>query len=290
MVQYISAYDLQQRDGLARQQVLELAEAMSVVLKVRSPKILSGQEENNIDWSLYTDDRKYIKHGFKHMKHLVISDWLNHGNRFIEISKYRCEQREKNLCEQNIGSPHEQNKNSLCEYRKNGLCEVEIINRCEEHIYDRFPNIVHGKQAYKLFGRDCPEEIQNNLNEEYTIGKLVNMAGCRRMVELLFHIPEHWRASRKAIWAYLANEPSLAVDLYFEKIFREDLFFDLDRYLKIEVKQGRRKSFDKPKKKTSNADNKTVMPGKNLPSKDIMLAKDLRAESPKGKNIDQKFS
>jgi len=185
MPHYISAYDLQHRDGLTRQRVLELA-------------------EDKPESTFLRDGREYLEKGIEKIKPLVISDWLSHGNRFIENSEYRCEHREKGLCEQIIESDYDRNKKKICENSKNGLCELEVKYRCEEHISNRFPDSISGEVARKLFDSNCPQEIKNNLDKKFLMHTLVDLVGYRRMVKILFYTHESWRKSREDIWKYLS--------------------------------------------------------------------------------------
>ena len=179
MPDYIKAYELQQRNGLTRQQILELAQTGPVVVR------------NGIYGSYNTigtaDDSEYFEYGFQFLKKVVVSNWSNLPPRF----------------------------------------EYESNEDWNKRIYDIFPDVLNGKIAYELLGENCPEEIQNNLNKDYPMRRIVSMMANNRMINL-FDIPEPWRVNRKTIWAYLSNQPSIAVDLYFVKIFKEDLFFDED--------------------------------------------------------------
>jgi len=202
MPRYISAYELQQRDGLTRQQVLELAEV--------GPAFIYNDGYGRYNHEGPVDNREYIENEFQSLKQVVVSDWSNLSHRF----------------------------------------ENEPDERWNNYIYERFPEDISGKIANKLLGENCPEVIQINLNNDYSMRNIVSMMANKRMINL-FYIPEPWRVNRETVWAYLSKQPSTAVDLYFERIFKADLFFDPENLPQLKGKKDSQAVAREPSAKES---------------------------------------
>ena len=115
--------------------------------------------------------------------------------------------------------------------------ENEPNERWNAFICDRFPDVINGKIAYKLLGANCPKEIQKNLNNDYTLHDIISMMPGKRMINLL-HLHESWLVNRETIWSYLSKQPSIAVELYFERIFKDDLYFDEGSLLQLKGKKA----------------------------------------------------
>jgi hypothetical protein len=174
---YISAYDLQQRDSLTRQEILALAEA--------GPAFVRNGGFGSYNPEATVAHREYNENGFEGLKRMIASDWSNLARRCAETAK----------------------------------------DRWNDYVCERFPDIISGETAYKLLGGVCPQEIQKNLSSNYTMRQIVNMMDGGHMINL-FEIPEQWGVSGETIWAYLSRQPGIDIDLFFERIFKEDLFFD----------------------------------------------------------------
>lgn len=206
MPKYISAYDLQQREGLTRQQILELAESRPCVWKVPvEGLIIAPEDEKRIDWSKYTPDRQYFIDGLGMLKEHAARDWL-----YVATAFKRAWNRS--------GNPDD----------KLGLDSL---------LYDRLPRMVSGRNAEALLERMCPQSILGDINRDYPLQSIIDCMDRGRMLNLVLlprecTTPDH-------VWMFLcniqntacfsqneSNKLSVVIDLFLESFFRERLFFD----------------------------------------------------------------
>ena len=225
---YISAYDLQHRDGFSRsrQWVIELAEQGPVYWKNDShslhyPLDIVKELYPKADLSIYTHDRRYRKDGFEQLKKYTTEDWLEMRNslRFIldEHTEYVLS-----------ANPDAMPNAKYLPNRDNWWEKAEIDNWLTE----RLPKILTGKEAYLLLQEKCPDSIQAALSAEYTIHEILKYVSRDDILLLLCFIVNNWE---DGIWAFFETTNRAFVDLYFSQIFRTYLFFDRDNLPGVQV-------------------------------------------------------
>lgn len=194
MPKYISAYDLQQREGLTRRQVLELAETRPCFWKVSvEGLIIEPDEKKLIDWGKYTSDRKYFLDGFGMLKEHAAKDWFYLASAFKNAWKTPCSDPDDKLGLDNL-------------------------------LYSRFPAVISGSTAIGLLEGMTPVDIQQNPSQSYALRQIIEHMDRGRMLNLV-SLPSNAKTIDHA-WLYLKNSASVVVDLFLDSYLRNWLFFD----------------------------------------------------------------
>lgn len=211
MPKYISAYDLQQREGLSRREVLELAEEGPVFWRVHEAHIAHldfcdryPDADRRIDLAAVTTERLYWLDGFKKLKGHVLKDWN------LLISKFR-QSTERSIKKHGyLPDPEE-------------LCK-EL--RLDDWLGNCLPDYMTGQEADKLFGKYCPAHFRDNPSGAYSkhsIIKCVTAEGKDESIFGAFHV--YKMLDNEQFWIEIKHSTGIIFDLYFQPIFQEWLFF-----------------------------------------------------------------
>jgi hypothetical protein len=199
---YISAYDLQQQRGLSRREVLKLAAAQPTYWK-------------QSDWHY---GLPYFNNGLETLKANAVVYW------HLIASTLWIRRKEPHLI-----SPYD-------------ICE---ISGYDEFLYRFLPPFIKGKAASLILKGKCPLEIQNNPDKDYTLRSIIGMMefedmlklvqfpntmlmkyGAHRIVQIKDIHEESAKDIKERLWSYLLHDDYVVIDLFFERYFRECLYFE----------------------------------------------------------------
>ena len=251
MPNFISAYKLQQRDGLTRQRVIELAEIGPVYWVAQGEELF----QSNVKHGYFPDGFKRLQGaGIKHWTGLVNASekinatWENMENTPFDEWKNTWKDIAKQLKEwfNPLRVPEEKLPyDSLIDPWESGPDSGEdddtVMPNTEKPLqnYEGFwaTNLRHclgdilsleisGKTASGLFKWKLPEEFSQQPEKIFNIDDVLNKMNFHQLLHLS-------KTSTQAkldenIWTYLQYEPSPLLDLIFERIFIEWLAFDAD--------------------------------------------------------------
>ena len=198
---YISAYELQQRRGLSRREVLELAATQPTFWKVPAiGKMKQRDEEPLIDWSKYTPDRRYFLDGLEYLKGWATKDWYYVASTFREA------------------------------WGKEGAVPNDKL-MLDYMLYPRLPEFITGKIAHQLLQLMCPAEINSNLDKIYPLCDIIRLMDRGRMLNLVT-LPSECKTTYD-VWLFLCDDDHaytnpVVIDMFFERYFKENLFFKDD--------------------------------------------------------------
>jgi hypothetical protein len=224
---YISAYDLQKRVGLSRRKLLELAATQPTFCKVPvAGRSITPEKEACIDWTKYTPDRQYFLNGLDMLKEHAACDWHYVADTFKSAgSEYKSVVDLQTKTTIKIHSP------MIDPYDKFAL---------DHMLYARLPRMIPGRAAEALLETMCPQSILADIEQEYSLQSIIACIDRGRMLNLVT-LPSECK-SVDDIWLYLCDSYSVVIDLYFEKYFREWLFFYDNKTQQIDNNQQNTKS------------------------------------------------
>lgn len=224
MPKYISAYDLQQREGLTRCEILELAEKGQAFFRVHEAdiahldfydrhhgisRVAYGPDGEacglipaypDIDASLMTTDRSYWLNGFEKLRKEALADWQQLIGNF------------KNIIQQRGYIP---DSDEICR---------EL--RLDDWLGNHLPEYITGGDCAKLFGKYCPAAIRDNPNGKFSKCKILeettSEGKCEGILNGFFIYKEMdvW-----GLWIEMKYSQNIIFDLFFETYFQNWLFF-----------------------------------------------------------------
>ena len=256
MPNFISAYKLQQRDGLTRQRVIELAEIGPVYWVAKDEKkelyqsgVINGhfvdgfkrlQDTAIQRWTTFVHACESIKTTCENIKNTPVEKWRKKpwANFSSTLSELFASLREESdtLEKDSLIDPWENGSHPLDDEidRPNKKLKTRVV-----HIYQDFgatslrlylaailPNDITGREAYALFPWKQLAIFSQQPDEKFDIDIVLNEMN---LDQLLYFSKTSTQAKLdENIWTYLRYEPSQFLDLIFKRIFTERLVFDAD--------------------------------------------------------------